>query len=187
MKFFLLFILIAISTVGYGQTVQSPSKAKPALIPTDLFYDEKVGIIRLVLALKPLNAEFKATDDQLKLLVEKHRFLATALIRSTNPERLEYNDRTIKERIDEADSLRCKIHSIAEDAKSRYSKKRDEVARDIFQDIGRSIDDFAKERSINVLIVNDSTELLFEGVSDVTLDFIKFYNSRPTKVSDKIQ
>ena len=185
MKYLLLFIVVAISTVGHGQTVQSPSTAKSAVISTDLFYDEKIGIIRLVMALKPLNAEFKATDDELKLLVEKHRTLAAELIRITNPERIEYSDRVIKEKIDEAESLRCKIQSVAEEAKTRYSKKRDEVARDIFRDIGRSIDDFAKEQSINIIIVNDSTEPIFEGLSDVTLDFIEFYNSRPTKVSNK--
>lgn len=176
MKYILVVVLLAV-TVGYGQDTQTKATGKTVVINTQLFDDEQVGIVPLVLAVRPLYAEMKGKEDELRLLLARYSSLTAEISRLTAPDRIEYNERLMKEKIDEADDLLCNIRAAKENLKTQYYKRRADLTKNLMQDIGRRITEFANDRLFNIVIINELTEPPFEGLPDLTLDFINYYNS----------
>src|SRR6185436_7681947 len=71
-----------------------------------------------------------------------------------------------------------------DDLKVRYERREQILLGPILLDIGKAMQDYQKQKAFAVLLdasklFNAGVLLAWDDVTDVTVDFIKFYNARP--------
>jgi Skp family chaperone for outer membrane proteins len=193
----ILFVVVMTAIAAYaqgatrpaGQTAPASTDAVPAskiaLVNTNVFYDDKDGIIRLNKALESVEREFEP--------------IKTAL-QNTQNDMTKRNDDLQKQAallgqpnspVNEAD-LRAKAAALADtkkdfdrkmqDAQDNYKRRLAEAQAPIIEDIVKSLDAYAKQRGItftlDVAKLPEGSFLTVLPTADITDAFIKDYNSR---------
>jgi Skp family chaperone for outer membrane proteins len=158
--------------------------SKIAVIDTRAFDNDKpgAGITKFVTGMNTLEAEFKPVDAELQGLVARYNSLANeikGLQAAPTP-----NQTLIRTKADEYGKLERDIKFKQEDAKARYQSRYNIVMGPIMQDIGKAIQDFAKQKGFALLLdaakLDESGLILaFDPTADATKDFITFFNARP--------
>ncbi len=184
--------LIAVSSVfavifaisAFAQTTTPAGKI--GLINTGLF-DSKEGITKYVNAMNALDTEFKPDNTALQTLATKIQTLEKEL--NTLREQLSKPNSPIKPetynaKLEEYDKLTREFKFKQEDAKARYERREQVVMMPIRVDIGKALDEFAKKNGFTLILdgaklSNAGLILAFDEKSDVTKEFITFYNARP--------
>lgn len=169
-------------TVSVAAQAQTPPKI--FLINTDAFYDEKGGVSKLIAANKQIETEFAAKVKDLDNGNARLGTIAKDLdvMRKLPP--AQFNQVSFNAKQEEGASLQRSLNYQKTELETAVAKRRETLVTPISQDIGKGIDDFAKKNSYNVIFdvakLAESGTLLFlaEG-SDITKDFIAFYNARP--------
>jgi Skp family chaperone for outer membrane proteins len=166
---------------------QAAAPVKIGLINTFEFADEKAGITKYVSAFKTLQAEFAPTELELQTMTNKLNTLAKeiqSLREQAASGKVPIDEKAAQGKVDEAERIQRDIKFKQEDAKVRYEKRQKVVIGPVMQDIGKAVNDYAKQRGFTVIfdIAKDDSGLLLaigDEKIDVTKDFITFYNARP--------
>jgi outer membrane protein len=179
------FIFAAITAVtAFGQ-VPASQPAKIVVINTAAF-DAKDGITKYSNAMTALENEFKPAQTEIQGLATRYQTLLTEIdnARKTNPA-VPIKPEAIQAKVDEAQGLEIQIKRKQEDGKTKFEKRQQQIMGPILQDIGKAMDDFAKQKGYALIL--DAAKLEGAGLIlavdlpkvDVTKDFITFYNARP--------
>jgi Skp family chaperone for outer membrane proteins len=174
----------AIFAVSAFTQVPVAAATKIGVIDTRAFDSDKpgFGITKFVNGMNVLEAEFKPADAELQTLVTKYQNLANeikGLQAAPQP-----NVSLIQTKGDEYGKLERDIKFKQEDAKARYQSRYNTVMGPIMQDIGKALQDFAKQKGYSLLLDAaklDEAQLVLvsDPGADATKDFITFYNARP--------
>lgn len=182
-----LFIAAIFSVSAFAQTA-----GKIGLINTGAFEDDKAGITKFVTARKSLDGEFKKDFDDLNSLAARIQTLEKELggieaqLKSTGavPVNKDALQTSYNTKYDEYTKLGREFKFKQDDTKARYERREQVVMGPIMQDIGKAMGEYQKAKAFMLLL--DASKLYSAGVllaweegTDVTLDFIKFYNTRP--------
>ena len=174
----------------FAQT--QPVKAtKIGLINPLAFNDAKTGISKYATAMSGVDAAFKGELDALNAMVTRLKSLETELgglqkqIAATQGQPSNVQLRTTyNTKLEEYDKLGRDYKFKQEDVRSRFQRRRQEVMGPILVDIGKAMQEFAKQRGYTLIL--DGAKLSEGGVllgwdekADLTKDFITFYNARP--------
>jgi outer membrane protein len=151
--------------------------SKIALINTDAFSDEKQGIGRLVTAVKKVDTEFTPRRNELqgiKAQIDKLTADIQATAGVSQPQALQQKQ-------EQLESLKRDYQRKGEDAQAAYNKRLQEAVGPLYEDIGKSLDAFARARGITLLL--DAAKigpaiLAATDAMDVTRAFIAEYNSK---------
>ena len=170
----LLIFVTFLAISAYSQT----APVKVVLINTQAFYDDKIGITKLVAAQNQLDKEF---ENQIRALQDgtvKLQAIANEL--QTN-KTLTQAQAAAKQ--DEGQRLQRELNYKKSELETAIGKRRQVVVGPISQDIGNGITEFAKKNGYGVVLdtskLDEAGALLFLADSaDVTKDFIAFYNAR---------
>lgn len=176
-----------VSAIAQNGGAAQPSPVKIGIINTFAFGDEKAGITKYVNALKAVNTEFNPTQTELDTMSNKLNTLAKEIQVFRDQAatgKVPIDEKTVQAKVDEAEKLQRDIKFKQEDAKARYEKRQQAVIGPVMQDIGKALQDFAKQKGFTLLfdIAKDEVGLLLaigDEKIDVTKDFITFYNTRP--------
>jgi Skp family chaperone for outer membrane proteins len=191
------FLFLTINHAVRAQTAAPFAGAKVAVINSGSFYDEKVGITKLVNAIKGVNAEFKPEQDKLiaistriETLAKEIQDLQTKLNTTPPPPDANAIRTAIAAKTEEGERLQLEFKRRQEDAKQAYEKRSKQAIDPISTDIGKAIDLYAKARGIDLIL--DLTKLAEAGAVlalsssvDVTDAFIKDYNAKNAGVPVK--
>jgi outer membrane protein len=183
-RFITVFFVCAILTVS--ALAQVPvGLPKIAFIDTGAFYDEKVGITKLVNANKQLNTVFAVRIKELEDGSVKLKNISTELENMQKLPPNQFDQVKFNAKRDEGERLQRELNYKKTGLESDISKERDKLVRPISQDVGKAIDEFAKKNGYTVILdigkfVEAGAVLYFAEVADATKDFITFYNARPT-------
>jgi len=181
------FIFAAVFAVSVF--AQAQPAAKIALIDTEAFYDQKVGITKIINAYKSLDTEFKTTTTELENGVKRFQTLQTEIqalqARASDPNnKVPIDQNTARAKVDEAEKLQRDLKFKEEEFKTQLAKREAVILNPINQDIGKVLSEFATQKGYALIL--DSSKLGQAGVilardktADVTDEFIKFYNARP--------
>ncbi len=195
------FIFVAVSAISiFAQTQQTPS-FKVGMINTLAFDDAKAGITKYAAAMSGVNAGFKKELDDLNASVVRLQNLEkelTALqkqLTTTTPGVPVNNTQlqtTFNTKVEEYDKLGREYKFKQEDVRTRYQRRRQEVLGPILLDIGKAMQEFAKQRGFSILLdaskLDESGTLLaLDDKVDLTKDFITFYNTRPATVANPVK
>ncbi len=160
---------------GAAATANVPD-SKVALINTEAFGDEKQGITRLVNAVKGVDREFNARKTELQGMQTRIQQLTKDISDTASVA----DQKSIQAKQDQLDALKKDFQRKGEDAQAAYTKRLQDVVQPIYDDIGKSLDAFAKARGITLLL--DASKIGPAIISatdsmDVTLAFIREFNS----------
>jgi Skp family chaperone for outer membrane proteins len=175
----------------FAQTQQNQS-FKIGLINTRAFDDAKTGIAKYAAAMTGVDAGFKKEFDDLNALVVRLQTLEKELkdlekqLTATNP--VPTNKTQLQTsyaaKMEEIDKIGRDYKFKQEDVRVRYQRRRQEVMGPILRDIGKAMQEFAKQKGYSMLL--DGAKLAESGLLlgldekiDLTKDFIIFYNARP--------
>jgi Skp family chaperone for outer membrane proteins len=152
-----------------GSVAGNMPDAKIALVNTDDFADEKTGIVRLVAAMKRVDAELQALQQQ----IEK----ATADLNKAAPVQ---DPKVTAQQNDKIEQMKKEYQRKGEDAQASYQKRLQEVLGPVYEDIGKALDAYAKAHGITlVLDVTKIQGILSASESlDITKPFIAEFNSK---------
>lgn len=189
MKRISLFIgsLVFVVAFGVSAFAQTAAPVKIGLINTFAFGDEKEGITKYVSAFKALQIEFGPTELELQTMTNKLNTLAKeiqALREQAASGKVPIDEKAAQGKVEEAERIQRDVKFKQEDAKARYERRQKAVIGPVMQDIGKAVNDFAKQKGYTVIfdIAKDDSGLLLaigDEKIDVTKDFIVFYNARP--------
>ena len=176
------FLVIFLTISAVAQTQTTPVKI--VFMNTDAFYDEKLGIAKLISAAKQLNAEFAAQikaleDGGIKLQGIAKEIETMQKLPSAQLNRTAYNAKQ-----DEGEKLQRELQYKKTELETAINKRRAALISPISQDVGKAVDEFAKKNGYGVVFdvakLDGTGAILFlTDSADVTKEFIAFYNARP--------
>jgi len=167
------------------QTTASVPDSKIALIDSSAFGDEKQGILRIVTALKKLNAEFQPRQNELQTL-QQQIDKATADLQKVQSVQ---DPKLTAQQADKIDTMKKDLQRKGEDAQAAFNKRQEEILSPILEDIAKALDVYAKAHGITMIL--DVTKL--PGIVsasdslDITKAFIVEFNSKNPATAARTQ
>ncbi|HEX8853083.1 MAG TPA: OmpH family outer membrane protein [Pyrinomonadaceae bacterium] len=150
-------------------------EAKVALINTQAFTDDKVGIQRIVSSVKRVDAEFTTRRNELQGLRTRYE----TLVKEIDATKTVADSAALSRKADEAETLKRDIERKAQDAQSAYEKRMRETLNPLQEDVYKALEAFAKARGITVIIDASQVPILYSvDQIDITRAFIAEYNQR---------
>jgi Skp family chaperone for outer membrane proteins len=176
----LFLVILAVSAAAQSQ----PASIKIAFMNTDAFYDDKIGITKIVVATKQLNNEFAAQFKALEDGGMKLQNIAKEIDTMRKLPQAQFNQTAYNSKQEEGERLQRELTYKKTELETAINKRRTALIAPISQDVGNAMDEFAKKNNYTVIFdvakLGEAGTLLFLADSaDVTKDFIAFYNARP--------
>lgn len=179
--------IMAIAALAQAPTL------KVGLINTYAFADEKEGITKYVAQLDKLSAEFKPDETKLNNLVKQLQGLETE-IQNLQKQAATPNSpigaSTIQPKLEQYEKLKRDFKFQQEDVQARVESRRKVLVSPILADIMNSMQTFAKQKGYSVIL--DGAKLQESGIlmafdqnTDVTKEFIAYYNTKPAGTATK--
>ncbi len=181
---FVFAVFMAVSV--HAQTPTGPDKI--GLVAWGAFEDPAKGIKKYVAALNSLDVEFKPTNDELRSMAAKYEALGTEiqglkkLVDEGKP--VPISQLEIKKKVDSYGQMERDIKKKQEDAKAAYESRFSVVVGPVQDDIIKAMSEFAAAKGYSLILdgarLQESGILLgFNPKTNVTEEFIVFYNARP--------
>ncbi|HZI20014.1 MAG TPA: OmpH family outer membrane protein [Pyrinomonadaceae bacterium] len=161
-------------TAGAGAAVPD---AKVAIINSDAFSDQKVGVQRLIAAFNTLEREFKPRRDEIQALKTKYDNLAKQI----NDTRAVANQSSLAQLADQAETLEKDMKRKQEDGQAAFQKRYQELTNPVLLDLENALESYAKQRNISVVFDVSKMAgamMVVNNAVDITADFIADYNRR---------
>ena len=163
-------------TTGTSAPAVNVPETKIALVNSDDFNDEKVGIVRLVVAMKKVDTEFGPRRTELQNLqaqIEK----ATADLAKVQAMQTPAVNQQQQEKIDQ---MKRDFQRKGEDAQGAYQKRLQEVIGPVYEEIGKALDAYAKAHGITLILDVTKVQGIVSASDslDITKAFITEFNSK---------
>lgn len=150
--------------------------SKVALINSAVFFDEKQGITRFVVAMKKVNTEFEPRQRDLQNLQQQIQKAENDLKTKASMQ----DPKVTQQEQDKIEQMKKDFQRKGEDAQAEFNKRLETLMTPIEEDVNKALDGFAKTRGITLIL--DVTKV--QGIvaasdaMDITRAFIAEYNSR---------
>lgn len=175
-----IFVFAAVSAVS-AQT----AAGKIGWINTGAFEDEKEGIKRYTNAFTAIGNEVKPKQTELINLQNRIGTIADEIRKlQETPGSVPTGPETLRTKQEEGARLQREFEFKKKEYDALVEKRSGEVLGPINQDIGKALDEFAKQKGYTAIL--DIDKLAQSGVlialdptADITKEFITFYNARP--------
>lgn len=150
--------------------------AKIALVNTDDFGDEKTGILRLVAAMKRLDAEFQPQRTQLQTLQQQIEKAKTDLSKAAPVQ----DPKVTQQQSDKIAQMETDFKRKGEDAQGLHQKRLQEILGPVYEEIGKALDTYAKARGITLILDITKTQGILSASEslDITKAFITEFNAK---------
>ena len=172
------FVLFSAST-GSAQSAPAPSfaPAKVAIVHSEIFADQKLGISKFLDVQKKLNEEFKQTVSELQKLkgqmdtVEKD-------IRTLPPQLAD--QKTIGNKTDLYERLKREFNFRSGEADAAMGKRYQEMMKPVSDEVSTMLANFAKKNGIDIVIDASKTGgvYVFNNAPDITSQFVAYVNAQ---------
>ena len=134
-----------------------------------------------------LEKEFQPDNTALQTMATKIRTLQTeiqTLQKQISDGKVPVDEKSANAKAEEFERLTREYKFKEDDAKARFQRREQIVMSPVRQDIGKAIQDFATQKGY--MLILDAAKLDSAGLilaldakSDITKEFITFYNARP--------
>lgn len=156
--------------------ISSFAQNKVAVVDTNVFYDEKLGITELVVASKKLEDEFKPKAEKFNDIGKE---LAKDIIICNKTGHCDLKEKELEKRITEYEKQNKEFKQTFY---TEFEKRKVNLLEPIKKKIGDKVETFKQKKGYVVIIDisrnGDSSFFIYEEDSnpDVTKEFIKFCN-----------
>lgn len=175
-----IFVFAAVSAVS-AQT----ATGKTGWVDTGAFADEKEGIKRYLAALTAIGNELKPREQELINIQTRVATIAEDIRKLQNtPPNVPIPAPAIREKQEEGQRLQREFEFKKKEYDAMVEKRSGEVLGPINQDIGKALDEYAKQKGFSAILDIDKLAqagaiLVLDSSVVITKDFITFYNARP--------
>lgn len=180
---FLVLGLVFVSIMAANAFAQAGT-GRIGWVNTSMFDDDKDGIKKYVAAANALDLEFKPRVTELQGISTRIAAINNELKTMNNNPAVPVKPETIAAKQEEGQRLQREGEFKQKELEAAVAKRKEVVLGPIMDDIGKAIDEFAKQKGYAVIL--DPSKLFQAGVllsfdpsADITKDFITFYNARP--------
>jgi Skp family chaperone for outer membrane proteins len=152
--------------------------AKIAIVDTEVFADEKLGITRLVGAVQSLRTEVKPKNDEMVAIQTRIQQIAKDI--ESLSKAAVVDSKSIQAKQDEGARLERDLKYKKEDFDALVQRRYREVVGPVSENIGKELDAFATQHGLTMVL--DVSKMLPSVLTvkkemDVTLAFIAYYNA----------
>lgn len=176
------FGLVFVALFAVGASAQA---GKIGWIDTGAFGDEKEGVTKYVNALKALDTEMKPRVVKLQGMQTRLQTISDELkkMASANPA-VPVDQKAAQAKQDEGENLQREFEFEKKKYDADVEKRSSEVLGPVSADISKAIQEYAKAKGYSVILdinalAQASAILALDATSNITKDFIAFYNTRP--------
>lgn len=156
-----------------GSTAAPSLNGKIAVIDSSAFADEKAGILRVVNAMKGINAQFQPQSTELQNMQTRYNALADEIQKTAAVA----NPQTISTKQDQLAQMKTDMERKAQDAQAAVERRQREVLGPLQDDVYNALQAYAQQRGISIVIDANRVPVLYAADSvDITRDFIADYN-----------
>ena len=156
--------------------VRPPKKYAPtniAVINTDAFLDQKVGINRMLSALQQLNAKYQPVAAELRGMRKRVDAMRLDIQKNKGIQEPQW----VAQQTAEADGLDLQIKRKGEEAEANYLKDRVALFDPVNKDLTNALNGYAQAKGITLLLDINKLPVLFSAPHvNITKDFIAEYN-----------
>ncbi len=177
-------ILTAIFAVTAFAQVQTGNPV--AVVDTQEFYRKQGGVTKIGTAYDKLEVEFKSKFAALDAKVTKLETLAKDIqtAKDSLSKGVKIDEKAADAKLAEAQQLQIQYKREQEDVKNLYQQREGTVMEPILTDILKSLEVYAKQKGFLIVLnagkMQETGMLLFKkDSSDITKEFIAYYNARP--------
>ena len=175
-------VVLAVSTFAQAP-VQQGTGSKIGWIDTGAFGDEKAGITKYVNAYKALANEVQPRQAEMAAIQTRIQSIADDIKRMQANPTVPVAQNVLAAKQDEGASLQLDLKRKKEDYDALVQKRSSDVLGPIQADIGRAIQEFAKQKGYAAILDIDKLGqagalLALDSNVNVTKEFITFYNAR---------
>lgn len=182
-----LFVVAVFAVSAFGQAPAAQSGAtKIGWIDTSAFGDDKAGVNKYNNALKALEAEMKPRVTELQGMQVKLKTISDDIAKMTGNPAVPVNQQAVQAKQEEGQRIQREFEFKKKEYDAAMAKRGSEVLAPVQNDLLRAIQDYAKQKGYAVVLdiaalVNDNMNaiLALDPASNITKDFITFYNARP--------
>lgn len=177
---FAAFAILAHTQTRPGTPAGAPPQTRPAAAPANIavidssaFGDDKIGIARVMAAMRTIEAKFQPLRNELRGLRDRVNTL-----RADIQKKQAIQDAKITaQQTEEADRLDVQIKRKAEDAQASYQKESIAMIEPLQKDIAAALSAYAQAKGISLLIDLNRVPVVYAANNlDITNDFIAEYN-----------
>ena len=155
-------------------------------------FAEKGGVTKLIAGMTALDNEFKPSYTEGQGLVTRYQNLAAEIKKLQDQinapagavpiDKAKLSEQA-NTKVEEYQNLELTIKRKQEDLKARYEKRAEVVLGPIQADIATALNEFAAKNGYSVILNGNKLQeaqilMGFDPKSDITKDFITFYNAR---------
>ncbi|HSE32094.1 MAG TPA: OmpH family outer membrane protein [Pyrinomonadaceae bacterium] len=158
---------------GARQPTRSARTVNIAVIDTTAFTDQKIGINRVVSAMRQLQAKYEPVRAELVGMRNRLEAMRFDIQRNKGIQ----DPQLIAAQTTEADRLDLQIKRKAEEAQAKYNTDRVAVIDPLNKEVMNGLNMYAQAKGITVLIDINQVPVLFSAPHvNITKDFIADYN-----------
>ncbi len=171
------FAVSAFAQAGAGVT-------KIGWIETGAFADPKEGVTKYNAALAALDGEMKPRVTELTTIQGKLKVISDDLQKMQANTAVPINQTTVLAKQDEGQRLQREFEFKKKEYDAAVEKRSGEVLGPVSADISKAITEFAKQKGYAVVLdisalANANAILALDATSNITKEFIAYYNTRP--------
>jgi Skp family chaperone for outer membrane proteins len=186
----LMFFAAFATVTSFAQAPAGAASAttKVGIIDTSAFAVDKTGIQKFVNAYKQLETEFTPRRTEITTMENRLKTIQTQLAdlqKQAAGVNSPVSADAVQKKLEEGQTLQTEYNRKVEDYKASVQRREAAVVGPIYQDIGKAIQEYAKQKCFTAIIdisKDQNAMILWADMASVdatTADFIKFYNSRP--------
>ncbi|MEQ1603976.1 MAG: OmpH family outer membrane protein [Pyrinomonadaceae bacterium] len=183
-SFIFVILFLAFASVNSSAQAQ-PSAIKIVVIDTAVFFNEKLGITKIVSASKTLANELAPKRSAVQQLVARIDTLnkEMAAFQANAAKGIPVDEKTVQGKVDELERLKREGKYQEDEFNARAQKRQSEIVGPVYSEVLRSLGEYVKSKDYGIVFdaSKDQTGvLLFASEKyDITKDFINYYNTRP--------
>ena len=157
-----------------GQAVTTATvPGRIAVIDSRAFSDEKEGIARVVNAVKSVYSQFDPMRKEVADLQKRYEAIVADIQKTKDVAA----PAELQKKADEAERLKKEYERKAQDMQDNGQRRMAEVLGPLQEDVQRSIQAYAQQRGISIIIDASTVPLVYVASGlDITKEFIADYN-----------
>jgi len=183
--------VIFMSMMAASAHAQAAGAGKIGWIDSGAFDDDKDGIKRYVAAANALELEFKPRVKELEDIQTRIGAIQDELSKMGSNPAVPVKPETVAAKQEEGARLQREGEFKQKELQAAAAKRRDAVLGPIQADIGKAINEYAKQKGYTAILdwgklAQAGVLFAFDQGNDITKDFITFYNARPTTATTTV-
>ncbi len=178
-------LFVAFASVCISAQAQPASAPKIVVIDTTVFFNEKLGITKIVSASKTLANELAPKRNAVQQLVARIDALNKELasFQANASKGIPVDEKKVQTKVDGLERLKREGKYQEDEFNAMAQKRQNEIVGPVYSEVLKTLGEYVKSKDYGLLFdasKDQSGMLIYASEKyDITKEFINYYNTRP--------